>query len=612
MFKKKLLANSPLIFGIIAILTAFLGFFFDFNNGLIESFYRVFALFGGDGDAANKLNESYWLQVAAITAPLSVTFLIIHLFSRKIRIWLFLTFKAKDHFIICGLGDMGSALAKNLLTGKKLKDKGYSKLIIIDSSENNPNIEEMIFRGAIVLIGDANSESLLKKIKVSKSKSIVLFSGNDIVNLEIAISMSQFLKESTSVYTHLDNRDNYELLRSEVFQKINIKSFNLYDSAAQVLFMEHPLGCNVDTISENEQVKIALVGFDKVGESILYRILNLAHFYNQVPVHVDIYDFDIDFKRKEFLKSYPIDQEICKDYWSINFKEESDFYINNINYTQIIFCSIDSNRSIQDSMRFMKTNTSELSKDNAQIYLFSDTHYKIATLIENNKNEFNNLYTFGNFHKLCNYDVIINEELDKMAKKSDERYNQLHGYRSTWDKLDSFLKDSNRMQIEHLSIKLKIINYYLSKQNKQGNYNQIKEQALKKWFIHGGNMMWDKMLYTKLLVEAIPLEVLNKIAIIEHNRWNAFHILNGWKKIDIPKNSEEKVMKDKVKKLHPCLVSWNKLDEVSINHKHDYKSDDIETVMRIGDMLEDIDICYTGFNKLKNEFYNFVKLKNEA
>ncbi|MEA2019287.1 MAG: hypothetical protein U9N59_12635, partial [Campylobacterota bacterium] len=92
---------------------------------------------------------------------------------------------------------------------------------------------------------------------------------------------------------------------------------------------------------------------------------------------------------------------------------------------------------------------------------------------------------------------------------------------------------------------------------------------------------------TKLSVDEIVT-----LAKAEHNRWNAFHILNGWKKMSVDEllNRKEQGTKpfQKIpeKKLHSCLVSWEELDNVSKAMNHDYKSDDIETIMRIPSLEE--------------------------
>ncbi len=592
-----LLKQAPIILGVIAIVTGFLGYLLELDSGLIESLYGVFGFFGGNG-SAESIQNSLLLKISAITAPLSVTVLIIVVFFQNIQKWFFLTFQANDHFVICGLGDMGGALAHDLLSNKKLQEEKYSKLLIIEPNESHPNIEEMRLQGAIVIIGDATNKEVLKKARTKNAKTVVCFTGKDIINLEIAVCIAQEKYITPSLYLHLDNRENYELLRNKIFAGMNIKSFCLYDSAAQTLFTKYPLGTNVNTFLPDKLVKVALVGFDKVGESLLYRLLNLGHFYNQEPIEITVFDYDIKVKEQEFLKSHPINQEMCEKYWKIHFEDEYTFYQQSeLQYTQIIFCSTDSQKSFQDAMRMMKSHASEISKDNIESYLYTDVHHSISSLIDDNEIEFKSLHTFGDFEKLCTYDVIVNESLDEMAKKSNYRYNELHNYndegkdiQTQWRELESFLKDSNRMQVEHLPIKLQIVNKFLEKQVKQGEYENIKKEAMKRWFQFGGEMIWDNMKDTKELAEYIPLEVLDTLAKVEHNRWNAFHILNGWKKREIPTYATEKIKKDTATKEHPCLVKWDDLDNVSKNHKHDYKSDDVETVMRIGDMLEEVDI----------------------
>lgn len=56
-------------------------------------------------------------------------------------------------------------------------------------------------------------------------------------------------------------------------------------------------------------------------------------------------------------------------------------------------------------------------------------------------------------------------------------------------------------------------------------------------------------------------QILEKLAISEHLRWNAFSFANGWKTMtnieSHPKN------KDVINQTHACLVDWEQLDRVS-------------------------------------------------
>lgn len=84
------------------------------------------------------------------------------------------------------------------------------------------------------------------------------------------------------------------------------------------------------------------------------------------------------------------------------------------------------------------------------------------------------------------------------------------------------------MQVEHLQIKLPIITYFLNKQETFGTYETLENDAKKKWFRYGGEMVWEKIDGAPSLLKHLPFDVLDRLARIEHTRWNAFHILNGW------------------------------------------------------------------------------------
>ena len=146
-----------------------------------------------------------------------------------------------------------------------------------------------------------------------------------------------------------------------------------------------------------------------------------------------------------------------------------------------------------------------------------------------------------------------------------------------------FLKDSNRYLKEHNEIKKFLISKLIDKRENINTFEDIQNSIEAKYFNYDGmKINWKEMeLENHDYALKLSEEEIVQLAKVEHIRWNAFHILNGWKKLDIPEGTKNKIKKDPVRKLHPCLVSWDELDKVSKNHDHDYKSDDIETIMRI-------------------------------
>lgn len=274
MNKKFLINNSSLILVILSIILIFLAYFFTFEMSIVETIYSVFGFFGGNG-SIDDIQKSFFLKIAAITAPFSLIVLVVILFFEKIKKWYFLEFKAKNHFIIIGLNEKSLALANDLLTNTcnqktKLVNQGYSKLLIVINDETNPYIEDLSMQGAIIEFGHLSNKNFLDKIKIQNAKTIVHFCLDDLENLEALTSLVNMRYcLDINQYIHLENLENYELLNSSIFSNINIKAFNSYTNSAQKLFMEHPLGENVETIQSKNQVKIAIVGFDTLGENIL-------------------------------------------------------------------------------------------------------------------------------------------------------------------------------------------------------------------------------------------------------------------------------------------------------------------------------------------------------
>lgn len=622
----------PLYLGLATAVIGFLGFLLNGSN-LIEAFYKTYKLFGGEYDFKNG---NFLLNFAAFLVPITIVSTIAIFFQRKLKeLWFFLvTSKKGNHIVIFGLGDMGEAFAKNLLEVEEVGEK-YSKVVIVEKNEQNSNIEKLLNKGALVLTNDAKSSYILDRIKIYNAKMIFFFTGSDMVNLEILakiVGKNDINKEKTTFYIHLERRENYELLGSMQLKDINIKSFSIYENIAQTFFAKYPLAKNIDTMDESKQLHFAIVGYEAIGEELLYRALNLGHFYNAKPLHITIFDEDPNANKRIFLKTFPIDLET--DYWKIEFKEECELYKNDGSkeFNQILFCKNDAQTSFTDALR-LKKNQANIIADK-EIYIFVDTHNAITSLLENeNKNDKNDknfiLKPFGDFHEVCSYDVVVNEVLDKMAKKTNGLYNKLHGYNKDnkteeeqWSKLTPFLKDSNRMQVEHLRIKLQVINKILetknsNEKNKEKSYEEIKEEARNKWFNKfEDKMLWDEIEGAETLAMYLTLDQLEKLAKTEKNRWNAFHILNGWKKKEIPKGKQEKIEKNKKTKEHPCLVSWDDLDKISENHKHNYKGDDVETIMRAYHMINSIndeEWLNEDENKEFKKFVDFIeKLKPKA
>lgn len=650
---------TMLVSGILVVLFAFLGHSVENGLNIFKSAYQTLALLLGNYDFRETSPVgSLFLYVAVALTPFFYAGVFIKLLGKKLRLWYFLKFHSKDHIVICGLGDMGFALAKDILS-----NHASEKLLAVDINSSNENLNSICRLGAFAVTGDAIDAKVLDKINIAQAKKIILLTGNDVSNLEILNAISKKLNVKADIYIHLESKENYEFLPS--FKKeggnaintqnnkaINIKSFSVYDNAAQTLFMKHPIGENVDTMNDDDSsVNFAIVGFDAVGLSVLYRALNLGHFFNGKPLNVTVFDSNPEEKKANFLKLYPISLKAGGIInWNIDFKYDGEIFNSDgiKGFDQIVFCKTSVQESLADIARIVKNQSKYLNK-NQQFFIFTDKHDGIKDIANEIKSSDakKNIVAFGSFSQICSYDVIVNEIYDKMAMQANKRYDELHEKKSDqadasndklhkeetqdnsqsgWDKLTPFLQDSNRMQVEHLPVKLKIVNKLLKDNKPKQTYDEAKREAELRWLTLDGmaeNNNSEKKLVenevdpwnedtenedtkdtnkntkgktikgAKILAQYLALDDIEKIAKMEKNRWNAFHILNGWTTLLKSNEQDYPYRKNKDTKEHPCLVRWEDLIEVSKDIVNDdntkkncnYKGDDVETVMRAYDMI---------------------------
>lgn len=153
-----------------------------------------------------------------------------------------------------------------------------------------------------------------------------------------------------------------------------------------------------------------------------------------------------------------------------------------------------------------------------------------------------------------------------------------------WFKIDKYSdRLSNIAQTKHLNIKLQALGLTKEKSSDckqtilnnnikifdevldkllQDDYKKIKVSSLKEFYekIHKASLEFNNFYKNpreSYKVIYFPKEfqtIFEKLIESEHERWNAYHYINGWEYIDAEK-------KDKDKKLHHCLKQISKFDK---------------------------------------------------
>ena len=84
-----------------------------------------------------------------------------------------------EHYIICGFGRVGHQVAETF-------DSEGIPYVVIDSKKESS--DELELKGALGVIGDATSDSLLTEAGIMKAKGLVACSDSDVVNVFITLS----------------------------------------------------------------------------------------------------------------------------------------------------------------------------------------------------------------------------------------------------------------------------------------------------------------------------------------------------------------------------------------------------------------------------------------
>ncbi|MEA2099981.1 MAG: NAD-binding protein [Campylobacterota bacterium] len=614
--------QDNVVVNIIAVIGVFLGIWgfiagykaVGVEYNLLNSLYATLRLFAFDLTAPNGHGDLIWqLEVSRWFISFFMLYYIVKgvvlILKNKLTLY-FLGLSNSEHIIICGAGEKGKTLGLDWLK----KDPSIN-LFYIEPDTNNSNLETLEEAGATIVHGKAQEELILKKLQIHKASHFIT-TADDTTNMEIIATVANLLKgeeKKPQCFVHLRHSEFYDFFVAKKFNdgktRLDIKIFNTYNNSARMLFNDklnqRILGDNIfvdaDAIKDkNKQVKLAIFGFGKLGENILLQALHLGHFYNGIPIKVTVvYDQDKDVNaniKDEFNKQYDILKEQYNGkYWDVELIDDGDFVDREMDYTQIVVAYEDEFEALSNLMKLLRRYNDEILFNNIDVAIYSNSFANTADIIQTDKDDdkstiFKQVRTFGKLKDTCSYDMVIDQKLDDMAILNNKHYNKLHGYdnpnktaKEEWRDLGMFLQDSNRYLMEHNEMKKSIIEKFIKECKIPYNYEETKKSIETEYFAYDGmKINWDEMCVgeheygVKLSVEEIV-----SLGKLEHIRWNAFHILNGWKKREIPTDTTQIIEKDKIRKLHPCIVSWEELDNVSKNHGKDYKADDIETIMRI-------------------------------
>lgn len=236
----------------------------DFD--LVYLSLQLFTLESGSIPAAGV---PWQLEVARLAAPavsaVALMTAVAVVFREQIAEWRLR--RAHQHVVVCGLGELGAALAVDLL------DSDH-QVVAIEADALAPAVTALRRRGAVVVVGDARDAGTLRRAQIERASHLVSLVDADDANAEIVVQASEIVArrqgQALTCIAHI--RDPYlcGLLRSEELTSSHhggarLDFFTIDEQGARVMIRDHgPFALHGTRTPE-----VLVVGLNRFGQSVV-------------------------------------------------------------------------------------------------------------------------------------------------------------------------------------------------------------------------------------------------------------------------------------------------------------------------------------------------------
>lgn len=545
------------IFTLLILSLGMIGFdsYYSFSKGislgLSDIFYKSLNLFLvqfalDHGPFPIELELARWLAPLIVSYALVKT--VMGILGSKVN--QFKIGRLKEHTIIFGLNSNGIALVENLIE--------QGKRVVVISIVGNKYISRAHQIGASVLTGNLADESLLFNANITHAKTLIAASYDDSLNINLVHHAfnnrtNNPILKMLKVVVYIGNMELASVLNG---QSVFVKDYNNFSatlfhqrkSSARWLINEF----GPDKFIQPQHNVIAnltilLTGDDSLITDIIWRLASVG-FYGQQKLTIVVTGIKACEAVNVLLTTQPIIAEL------IDIKKfESDIGVFNAETSSQIISDTNPNiayvASESSECTMITLKGLENTKVNIPIIVCELADDIVLKRLKLDYKGNTNILFAPVKQAMGKMDTVLQTKEDILASEIHNKYvrSQLKQEASSssnsslqkWQLLPESLKDANRNQADHLHIKCRLI---VGKQS----YN---EQDVR---------------------ECLSPELVEAMAIIEHQRWVAAKRIDGWRFIDGQKDIQAR--------LSPCIVEWCKLDELE-------KQKDRDAVINIPELV---------------------------
>ncbi|HNX34693.1 MAG TPA: NAD-binding protein [Kiritimatiellia bacterium] len=483
------------------------------------------------------------------------------------------------HVVICGLGSKTLQLVQCYRNPQACKETAHSKprrqrVVVVSPSANDAGAEACREKGVTVVTGDLLKPATLSKARVDRASHVIALSEEDSTNMAIineahALILKRggrsLLQDPVKCFIHLGDIDTRASLQaSQAFRddpRCEIHFFDLFDTAARKL-LQNPNLTPLDRggIKKNEprQAHLVILGFGRMGRTVALRAAQLGHFANGKPLKISVIDQHAERRKQALLFRYPNFEKTCEiefhelEMESLRARQLLETWCADTSTLVSVAACFDRDALGLEVALLMKAKLEHLQ---VPMFVRMSSKTGFASVFQTaTAGKDSALHAFGMLEDCCSDELLENKlnetlaqaihtsyQINKIAAlKRDKKKPEDEPSVQDWKNLFEYFKDSNRQQADHIDMKLRAIGLERADiKDPRGAVNELEDPDV------------------ELLAE------------MEHNRWNAERLLDGWVYGEIS---------DKKRKISACIVPWNELPD-------DIKEYDRQTVRKIPDFL---------------------------
>ncbi|MBR2290098.1 MAG: NAD-binding protein [Clostridia bacterium] len=507
-------------------------------------------------DLTNLLETSYFviLYILFILLPILTTGAILAFISDALAKRKFRKVRNKDLYIFSELNEKSKAFAR------KLGKNRNSAIVFANSKNKETEIKSVRIEEKITGIEIKNRNTNIEFYAISDNEE-------DNINDTLELIEKYKDRENTKIYVINNTIEAPAILDSVDKGKLTVEVINETEREIFNLLDEKPLFEN----AIDNTISVLIIGCGKVGKEFLKNATwcsimpGFRYKATVVDVNASLVKENIQSEAPEFLENY--------DIRFINGDIKTEKVMNEIKKMQdvnYILVSMESDEKNLETAILLRRMFLQLYHTKPVINLWVENEFKQAQILNlvNERGISYELNSFGSIKDMYFDNSILGSRIEGLAKQIHLAYSPDDKAFAGYNKREYF-KKSSRASALHMKYKI----YAILKDKFTDDMKQNQELF--------------KIMYNK--------EIEEILAENEHERWNAYTRSIGYKKATVPEviayYPETKRHENSLARLHPALVPWNELDEVSEGLKEiipniDLKASDYDIVRKMCDEIK--------------------------